>query len=90
MAVEWLPAAFADLARIVDYIAAENPRAASAVAEEFYIAAAGLNTFPRRGRRGLSSGTRELVVIRTYILVYEVGKDDNVTILRLWHGAQDR
>lgn len=89
MSVIWRPAASADVARIVAHIADENPIAARAVAQELFVAAASLVIFPRRGRRGSTPGTRELVVVRPYIIVYDVN-DDAVTILRIWHGAQLR
>ena len=46
--------------------------------------------FPRRGRLGKVTGTRELVAIYPYIIVYEVIKNDDVVILNVWHGAQSR
>ncbi len=36
-------------------------------------------------------GTRELVALSPYLIVYEVDPGaDSVRILRVWHGAQDR
>ena len=46
-------------------------------------------TFPDRGRPGRVTETRELVVVRPYIVVYGVHQD-RIVILRIWHGAQDR
>jgi toxin ParE1/3/4 len=60
------------------------------MAQELFVAAASLLTFPRRGRRGLLPGTRELLVVQPYVIVYEVDAADQVTILRIWHRAQDR
>lgn len=56
---------------------------------ELLLAADSLSVFPRRGRPGLLAGTREMVAVSPYILVYRVD-EDGVTILRIWHGAQDR
>ncbi len=78
MIVRWRKPATADLFRIVDYIAQQNPAAAQRVAEDLLLAGESLAVFPRRGRKG-ASGTRELVVM-----------DDRVLILRVWHAAQDR
>ena len=89
MTVKWRPAARADVRRIVTHIAEENPIAAQRIAQELFVAAASLAVFPRRGRPGLVRGTRELVVIRPYVIVYEIDGGD-VIILRVWHGAQDR
>jgi hypothetical protein len=33
---------------------------------------------------------RELVAIVLYVIVYEVAGAERVTILRVWHGAQER
>jgi len=88
--VVWRAAAHADLLRLIRYIAAENPVAARQAARELMLAADSLTTFPRRGRPGRVQDTRELVVISPYILVYEVDAQDRVTILRVWHAAQDR
>jgi hypothetical protein len=49
-----------------------------------------LETFPRRGRIGRVVGTRELVALHPYVLVYQVTSSGEVTIVNVWHGAQDR
>jgi addiction module RelE/StbE family toxin len=90
MPVVWRTRALADISRIVRYIAADNPVAAARVARELLVAGDSLVPFPRRGRPGRQAGTRELVAIRPYIIVYRVTGEDAVTILRVWHGAQDR
>jgi addiction module RelE/StbE family toxin len=86
--VIWRATAHADLLRIFDYIAHDNPLAAQRLARELVAAGDSLEQFPDRGRPGLLSGTRELVIVRPYIMVYEV--TDIVTILRIWHSAQKR
>lgn len=87
--VIWRPETAADLSRIFRHIAEENPVAARRVARELLLAGESLTLFPRRGRPGLIPGTRELVAVTPYIIVYEVAEAE-VTILRVWHGAQDR
>ena len=89
MTVRWRPAASDDVLNIVTHIAGENPIAARRVAQEIYVAGTSLSVFPYRGRKGRTPGTRELVAVQPYIIVYEIDKDD-VTILRVWHGAQNR
>jgi plasmid stabilization system protein ParE len=89
VSVIWRVAARADLIRIVQYIAEENPVAARQVARELVLAGDSLTMFPRRGRRGRALGTRELVTIQPYVIVYETD-GDAVTVLRVWHGAQQR
>jgi plasmid stabilization system protein ParE len=88
--VTWRATARADIIRIIGYIIGNNPLAARRMAREIVLAGDSLAVFPRRGRSGVTPGTRELMVIRPYILVYEVDDADNVTILRIWHSAQDR
>jgi len=56
---------------------------------ELLLAGDSLDIFPRRGRIGRDSTTRELVTVRLYIVVYEIDDADNVTILSVWHAAQD-
>jgi plasmid stabilization system protein ParE len=87
--VNWQPVAFADLTRVIRHIAEENPIAARRVGRELLLAADSLTIFPRRGRRGRIPGTRELVAVRPYIIVYELTEHDTVTILRVWHEAQN-
>jgi toxin ParE1/3/4 len=88
--VQWAPQALDDISRIVSYIAAENPVAASRVARELLVAGDSLATFPRRGRPSVLEGYRELVAIRPYVIVYRLLADETVDILRIWHAAQDR
>lgn len=90
MTVSWRAAALADVARIARHIAAENPLAARRAARELLLAGDSLEVFPRRGRPGHVAGTRELVPVRPYVLVYEIGDDNAVAILRVWHASQER
>ncbi len=90
MAVIWRARALADIGRMVRYIAADNPIAAKRVGRELLVAGDSLVTFPRRGRPGREPGTRELVAVSPYVIVYRIAADDTVTIVRIWHAAQDR
>jgi addiction module RelE/StbE family toxin len=91
MQVEWLATALDDRAAIFNYLLDRNPHAAAAVSEALALAGDSLATFPYRGRPGLARGTRELVTVLPYLLVYEVdAAAEVVRILRIWHGAQDR
>jgi plasmid stabilization system protein ParE len=40
-------------------------------------------------RANETTGARELVVVRPYVIAYRL-TDDQVIILRVWHTAQDR
>lgn len=70
-----------------DYIAADNPRAASRMDELFSDAAAQLAAHPMLGRPGKIPGTRELVPHESYRLVYEI-EGETVWILTLVHTAR--
>ena len=90
MPVVWRAKALADVSRIVRYIATDNQVAAKRVGQELLLAGDSLVIFPRRGRPGREAGTRELVVMPPYLIVYRVSGADLVTILRVWHAAQNR
>lgn len=78
----------ADLEAIVDYIAAENPKAALAIWDEIESQVGRLALYPHSGRIGRVEGTRELVVNRApYIVGYTV-REDAVVVLRVLHGAR--
>ncbi len=85
--------ALADLNGIFDYIARESPQAARSVTRRIWHAIQNtVKSFPMIGRAGRAEGTREYLVPRLpYIVVYEVEAErDLVTILAVFHGAQDR
>ena len=89
--VEWVPAALEDRRAIFDYLLDRNPHAAATISEALALVGDSLATFPYRGRSGLVAGTRELVTLRPYLVIYEVDPAANlVRVLRVWHGAQDR
>lgn len=91
MQVEWRPSALADRDAIIDYLEPLNPHAASNLLRALVLAGDSLTLFPQRGRPGLALGTRELVAVWPYLIVYEVDVTaETVRILRVWHGAQDR
>jgi toxin ParE1/3/4 len=87
--VVWSDAALGDVELIQDYLRPFNPSAAARVAEDLVLAGDSLATFPHRGRPGMSAGTRELTIVRPYVIVYEISGEE-VVILRVWHAAQDR
>ena len=74
------------------YIAERNPLSAARVVGRILAAAERLGDFPHIGHAGLAPGTYEWPVTGLpYILVYDVHeRDDEVVILAVFHGAQDR
>ena len=91
MKVEWRPSALDDRDAIIEYLEPLNPHAAVNLLQALILAGDSLTLFPYRGRPGLAAGTRELVAVWPYLIVYEIDDEaDTVSILRIWHGAQDR
>ncbi|WP_346380557.1 type II toxin-antitoxin system RelE/ParE family toxin [Acidithiobacillus sp.] len=91
MKVEWRPSALDDRDAIIEYLEPLNPHAAVNLLQALILAGDSLTLFPYRGRPGLAAGTRELVAVWPYLIVYEIDDEaDTANILRIWHGAQDR
>jgi toxin ParE1/3/4 len=89
MIVWFSPSAKADIQAIYDFIARENPTAASRVIAAIETATMQLSQFPLSGRTGVVETTRELVIPRQpYIAVYRVA-DDEVHVIAVFHAAQD-
>ncbi|MCL2344662.1 MAG: type II toxin-antitoxin system RelE/ParE family toxin [Desulfobulbus sp.] len=87
MELFWTPEATQDRDAIHEYIAAHNPSAALTLDELFSEKAGGLTGYPDMGRPGRIADTRELVVHRNYILVYDV-TSSRVRVLRILHAAR--
>lgn len=83
--VVWTPRAVRDVRSHVSYLAEVNPLAARELGITLFTAGDSLCALPLRGRRGRIPGTRELLAVSPYVIVYEVD-EDFVTILRVWHG----
>lgn len=87
MKLVWTRPAREDRKAIREYIAADNPSAALDLDELLSEKAARLVDHPGLGRPGRLQGTRELVVHRNYILIYDVA-GDLVRVLRVLHAAR--
>ena len=85
--LEWRESARADLLAIVDYISDDNPDAAQRLKDEIEAKAAKLPEHPKLYRSGRVAGTREMVVLPNYLVVYSENVRA-VTILRVLHAAQ--
>ena len=86
MKLHWTAEALADRAGIFDHIESDNLAAALALDELFSEKAMRLVDHPMLGHQGQVDGTRELVVLKSYILVYEIA-EDVIHVLRLLHTA---
>ena len=87
MRVRWRPVAEADRDRIVDYIAQDNPVAATELGDAIDRRVAGLPEHPRLYRVGRVRGTREMVVHPNYVVVYRIARGE-IEILRVLHSAR--
>jgi toxin ParE1/3/4 len=86
--VRWLTRALANLEAEADYIARDNSKAAASIVQAVHEAVNRLQQFPALGRPGRVVGTRELVISGTpYIVPYRV-RNDEIQILRVFHGAR--
>ena len=86
--LKWSRRALTDIARIIDYIAQDNPGAGQALALDMRAKAEQLRQHPYLGRESMA-GVRELVIHRNYLLTYRI-KPGRVEILQVWHVAQQR
>jgi addiction module RelE/StbE family toxin len=85
-------AAYHDLDRIYKWIAKDRPRSANSVIDRILENVERLGRFPFMGHIGRAPGTYEWVVPGLpYIVVYKaVAEDDEVTVVAVFHGAQER
>lgn len=86
MRIVWTPEAEQDRVDVWDYIALDNPHAASLMDQLFSDAAARLAEHPELGKPGKIPGTRELIAHVSYRLVYEI-EQETLWILALVHAA---
>ena len=90
MRIRWTPAAASDLQHISDYLQENRPRYRQSTMRKLYDAIRSLKTLPNRGRPGREEGTRELVFSPLpYVAAYRV-TEQNIEVIRNYHGAQDR
>jgi addiction module RelE/StbE family toxin len=89
MRLRWTEPASRDLEEICDYVAERGGDvAARRIALKICDGLDSLTEFPRKGRPGRLSGTRELVFPELpWLVVYRV-HEDRIEINRILHGAQ--
>lgn len=87
MIIKWLDDAIHDLQALRQYIAQDNPSAATKVAKRILNSVKLLSEQPGIGRPGRVHNTRELIIPQTpYIIPYRV-KDGAIEVLRVLHSA---
>ena len=88
MRVKWLRTALRNLDDEATHIATDDPAAARLVVERVLQAVAALADQPGIGRPGRVPGTRELVVVKTRLLVPYRVRGDAVEILRVFNTSR--
>lgn len=88
MQVVWLKTALRNLEAELDYIAQENPQAATLVSNRILASVDLLSHQPQLGKPGRVAGTRELLVPNTrYVIPYRL-KQTRIEILRVFHTSR--
>lgn len=87
MQLIWTEDSLEDRDAIFEYIAASNPAAALDLDDKFVRSAERLSSNPGLGRAGKLHGTRELIIYRHYMLVYDVA-GNVLRILGVVHTAR--
>jgi addiction module RelE/StbE family toxin len=82
----WKPKAESDRQKIIAYIREDSPQAALNVGHVLLETALLLDKMPMIGRVGHVAGTRELVALPNYIIIYRVVEGVS-EILRIKHAA---
>ena len=87
MKLRWTRVALQDLCHLHEYIAEDNPLAASQMVKRIREATQHLRKHPQMGRPGRVQGTRELVIVGLpYIVVY-ILDDSEIQIVAVIHSA---
>ena len=90
--VIWTRPAWSDVEEAARFIARDSPRYAVVLQREAQSAAKSLRQFAKRGRivrERDDERLRELIVGRSYRLIYKLVADDEVHIVAFVHGARD-
>jgi toxin ParE1/3/4 len=89
MRIRWTDLANRKLLQVGEYIAQDNPKAATKLLKQIRQTVKLLQRNPFMGRRTEFEGVRELVVHANYLISYRVS-NETVEILQVWHAAQQR
>jgi toxin ParE1/3/4 len=83
--------ALTHIAGIHFYIETRSPRAAARIAKRIFSEAERLGELPHLGHAGVVPGTLEWTVSGLpYIIVHEVLDDQQVIVIGVFHGSQER
>ena len=88
MREKWIRLALRDLDEVEAYIARDNPAAAAETVLGIARAVSLLQEQPGLGRAGRVSGTRELVIPDSPLIVPYRVKDNSVQVLRVYHASR--
>lgn len=91
MDLQWTEKARSDLARLYEFLASVNPKAAAGVVQRLVAAPARLLEYPRVGEKLDEFEPREIrrLLIGSYEMRYEI-RDSVIYVLRLWHTREER
>ena len=91
MKLEWTNKALSDLARLHDFLAPVNRRAAARAIQRLVTAPSKLLEHPRLGERLEEFSPREVrrLLVDRYEIRYEISRD-TIYVLRVWHTREDR
>ena len=91
MKIKWTSKALSDLARLYEFLASVNKRAAAQTVQSLTSAPARLLEQPRIGERLEEFDPREVrrIVVSHYEIRYEI-QGTTIFVLRLWHTREDR
>ena len=91
MILQWTTSANQDLVRLHAFLHPVNPRAAIQVVQQLVSAGDQLLTYPLLGGCLAEFSPRNVrrLIVGDYELRYEL-TDTTISILRLWHGREDR
>ena len=88
MKIRWVRLSLGDLDAAGEFIARDNPEAASRVLKRIWDAVQLLTDHPDAGRAGRVPGTRELVFADTHFIIPYRVVENTVQVLRVLHGKR--
>ncbi|MEQ1518289.1 MAG: type II toxin-antitoxin system RelE/ParE family toxin [Usitatibacteraceae bacterium] len=91
MVLQWTTSANRDLVRLHAFLHPFNARAAAQIVRQLVAAAEQLLTYPQLGERLAEFAPHDVrrLIVGDYEVRYEL-TDTTITVLRLWHGREDR